>query len=147
MGKNRKGKGICRRKDGNWLPDIPYEENRSIYSTSSQMTVDAWFVFWINNRIVDLAPDTKRSYRERYTHDIRDVLGTMRMCDEARIMRFCMHVLRHTYATRAMERGVQPKVLQKLRGHASIKTTMDRYVHVTDDSLTKAVQQFERLFA
>ena len=28
-------------------------------------------------------------------------------------------------------------------GHASIKTTMDRYVHVTDESLAKAVQQFE----
>ena len=27
--------------------------------------------------------------------------------------------------------------------HASIKTTMDRYVHVTDTSLTNAVKQFE----
>ena len=53
------------------------------------------------------------------------------------------HALRHTYATRAIERGVQPKVLQQLLGHASIKTTMDRYVHVTDESLAKAVQQFE----
>ena len=70
-----------------------------------------------------------------------------KLCDEAGIERFCMHALRHTYATRAIERGMQPKMLQKLLGHASIKTTMDRYVHVTDDSLTKAVQQFERLFA
>ena len=31
-----------------------------------------------------------------------------------------------------IERGVQPKVLQQLSGHASIKTTMDRYVHVTE---------------
>ncbi len=46
-------------------------------------------------------------------------------------------------ATRAIERGVQPKVLRQLLGHASIKITMDRYVHVTDESLTKAVQQFE----
>jgi len=37
-----------------------------------------------------------------------------------------------------------PKVLQKLLGHSSIKTTMDRYVHVTDASLTIAVQQFEQ---
>lgn len=66
-----------------------------------------------------------------------------KLCDEAGIKRFCMHALRHTYATRAIERGVQPKVLQKLLGHASIKTTMDRYVHVTDDSLTLAVRQFE----
>ena len=54
-----------------------------------------------------------------------------------------MHALRHTYATRTIESGMQPKVLQKLLGHASIQTTMDKYVHVTDDSLTAGVQQFE----
>ena len=66
-----------------------------------------------------------------------------KLCDEAEIKRFCMHALRHTYATRAIESGMQPKILQKLLGHASIKTTMDRYVHVTDESMLKAVQQFE----
>lgn len=54
-----------------------------------------------------------------------------------------MHALRHTYDTRAIESGMQPKVLQKLLGHASIQTTMDKYVHVTDDSLTTGVRQFE----
>lgn len=66
-----------------------------------------------------------------------------KLCDEAKIKRFCMHALRHTYATRAIESGMQPKVLQKLLGHASIKTTMDRYVHVTEDSLVGAVRRFE----
>lgn len=67
-----------------------------------------------------------------------------KLCDEAGIKRFCMHALRHTYATRAIERGVQPKVLQQLLGHASIKTTMDRYVHVTDESLVNAICQFQQ---
>lgn len=70
-----------------------------------------------------------------------------KLCDEAGIKRFCMHALRHTYATRAIEAGIQPKVLQQLRGHASIKTTMDRYVHVTNESLVNAVQQFSAVYA
>ena len=67
-----------------------------------------------------------------------------KLCDEAGIKRFCMHALRHTYATRAIESGMQPKVLQKLLGHSSIKTTMDKYVHVTDDTMSRAVLQFEQ---
>ena len=66
-----------------------------------------------------------------------------KLCDKAGIEHFCMHALRHTYATRAIESGMQPKVLQKLLGHASIKTTMDPYVHVTDDSKFQAVRQFQ----
>lgn len=38
---------------------------------------------------------------------------------------------------------MQPKVLQQLLGHASIKTTMDKYVHVSDDSMQNAVRLFE----
>lgn len=66
-----------------------------------------------------------------------------KLCDAAKLDYFSMHALRHTYATRAIESGMQPKVLQKLLGHSSSKTTMDRYVHVTDDSLENGVRQFE----
>lgn len=67
-----------------------------------------------------------------------------KLCDACGISHISMHVLRHTYATRAIERGVNPKVLQVLLGHSSLQTTMDRYVHVTDDSKIQAVRQFER---
>ena len=55
-----------------------------------------------------------------------------------------MHALRHTYATRAIESGMPPKILQTLLGHSSIKTTMDRYVHVTDESMNQAMIQFQQ---
>ena len=44
-----------------------------------------------------------------------------------------MHSLRHTFATRAIENGVQPKTLQKILGHSSLGITMDLYVHITDE--------------
>ena len=44
-----------------------------------------------------------------------------------------MHSLRHTFATRAIENGVQPKVLQKIMGHSTLEVTMDLYVHVTEE--------------
>lgn len=62
----------------------------------------------------------------------------------AKIKRFCMYALSHTYVTRAITCGMMPKVLQRLLGHTSIKTTMDRYAHVTGVSLTNAVKQFEQ---
>ena len=55
-----------------------------------------------------------------------------------------MHALRHTYVTRAIESGMQPKVLPKLLGHASIQTTMDRCVHVTNEAMDQAVKKFEK---
>ncbi|MBO4898518.1 MAG: site-specific integrase [Clostridia bacterium] len=66
-----------------------------------------------------------------------------KLCEEANIRRFCMHCLRHTYATRAVEAGVNFKFLSSLLGHASIKTTLDRYAHTTKDSMLQAVKQFE----
>ena len=67
-----------------------------------------------------------------------------KLCDAAGIDHFCMHALRHTYATRAIESGMSPEVLKQLLGHESIKTTMDKYVHVTDDRMVQAVVQFGR---
>ena len=86
---------------------------------------------FINWRIGE--PDKNSSYD---TH-------LYKLCEEAGIEPFCMHALRHTYATRAIESGMQPKVLQQLLGHASIKTTMDTYVHVTDETLAKGIALFE----
>ena len=43
---------------------------------------------------------------------------------------FSPHCFRHTFATRALESGVKPKVLQNLLGHATLQMTMDLYCHV-----------------
>ncbi|MDE5993979.1 MAG: site-specific integrase, partial [Oscillospiraceae bacterium] len=39
------------------------------------------------------------------------------------------HALRHTFATRCIEAGVDVKTLSELLGHSDVKTTLNRYVH------------------
>ncbi len=62
-----------------------------------------------------------------------------KLCSEAGIKPFGMHVLRHTFATRCIEAGMNPKTLQKILGHSSLKTTMDTYVDVTNESLHEGI--------
>lgn len=42
------------------------------------------------------------------------------------------HSLRHTYATRSIEAGVTPVVLQKLMGHTDVSITLNTYTSVFD---------------
>ena len=48
---------------------------------------------------------------------------------------FTPHGLRHTFATKAIAKGMRPKTLQKILGHNSLQMTMDLYCHVEADTL------------
>lgn len=50
------------------------------------------------------------------------------------------HALRHTYATRCIERGVDVKSVSELLGHSDVRTTLRLYVHSSMDYKCKAVE-------
>ncbi len=58
-------------------------------------------------------------------------------------MPFDYHSLRHTHATKLIEAGVSPKVVQKRLGHTNIETTLNTYVHSTDEMENDAVRRFD----
>lgn len=62
-----------------------------------------------------------------------------KVCDNANIKRFSMHILRHTFATRCIEGGMRPKTLQMLLGHSNIGITMNLYVHTTEEEKQKEI--------
>lgn len=69
------------------------------------------------------------------------IINSTRPLDE-QFKTFSGHTFRHTFATRCFEAGVQPKVVQSYLGHATLKMTMDLYVHVTEE---KSFSDIERI--
>lgn len=57
------------------------------------------------------------------------------------------HMIRHTFATRCLEAGMNVKVVSKILGHCKIQITMDTYSHVLDkfqdNELTKISSYFK----
>lgn len=62
------------------------------------------------------------------------------ICKKAGIERFTAHALRATFATRAIESGMNPKTLQEILGHSDIGVTMNVYAHVMDTTKAEEMQ-------
>lgn len=52
-----------------------------------------------------------------------------KLLDTCQIPRINYHALRHTFATRCIEAGMDPKSLSEILGHANISITLNTYVH------------------
>jgi site-specific recombinase XerD len=62
--------------------------------------------------------------------------------DPVLLPNFSCHNLRHTFATRLCESGVNIKVIQSVLGHANISTTMDVYVDATYEISQKELETY-----
>ena len=60
---------------------------------------------------------------------------------------FSCHSLRHTFATRMCEKGVNIKVIQDVMGHTDISTTMNIYTDATKDMKTQAFANLNAQYA
>lgn len=64
-----------------------------------------------------------------------------RLFAKAGIKGATLHTLRHTYATRCFEAGVDIKAISEQLGHANMKTTYNIYVHLLEDTKTKEIDK------
>ena len=66
-----------------------------------------------------------------------------RVLKRAGLPRIRFHDLRHTFATMALQNGVDVKTVSSMLGHYSAGFTLDTYAHVTTDAQLKAAQTME----
>ncbi|MCD8378744.1 MAG: tyrosine-type recombinase/integrase [Lachnospiraceae bacterium] len=108
-----------------------------------------------SQRTVPLPETVLQYFKERRAEDTAYVLtGTEKLMEPrsclARFKRFLKrcgvedhtwHSLRHTFATRCVESGVDIKSLSEIMGHADVEITMQRYVHPSMDTKKEQVNK------
>ena len=64
----------------------------------------------------------------------------------AGITRANFHSLRHTFATRAVENGMDIKTLSTILGHADVQTTLNLYAHTTQEHALSELEKLSFLY-
>ena len=74
-------------------------------------------------------PMEPRTYQNRFKRYLRD----------AKLKDYNFHILRHTFATNCIDRGMDVKSLSEILGHSDVQITLNRYVHPSIDTKRKYI--------
>lgn len=66
-----------------------------------------------------------------------------RFLEKAGLDSLTFHTLRHTFATRCVEKGMDAKSLSEILGHSDVKTTLQRYVHPSMELKKSQINRLE----
>lgn len=91
------------------------------------------------NRTSDFVVSSSHSFVSTRTFDYQ----YRKLLKQHGIQIFSFHTLRHTYATRCAESGMDAKTLSQLLGHSSSNISLNIYVH---PSMEVAMSQVEHIF-
>lgn len=81
-------------------------------------------------------PMDVRAYRRRFKNKIK----------EAHLSDIKYHSLRHTFATRALEVGMDYRTLSEILGHSSVSITLDIYAHSLKEHKINEMKKISELF-
>ncbi|MCD7806018.1 MAG: site-specific integrase [Lachnospiraceae bacterium] len=144
---------LCPQEGGGWRIDTPKTKTslRDIPMTDAAYKIlkseEKAYKELQGDKVVKISNDDfvfsvfgKPVSKKRIDYQIEVMLKNM-AADGVDFPRFTMHTTRHTFATRALEAGMPPKVLQTILGHATLSMTTDLYAHVMDDTKTKEMEK------
>ncbi|MBP1561764.1 MAG: site-specific integrase [Oscillospiraceae bacterium] len=108
------------------------------------VSVDGYTDFVFVNRFGNLQHQgTLNKAIKRIIRDCNDELFEKDKNPKVLLPRFSCHNLRHTFATKMCECGINIKVIQEILGHSDIETTMDVYAEATKDFKKKELGRME----
>ena len=105
------------------------------------------------SEIIISVPKSKNSYRIiPLSRNLVNFLKILQIDDKSleklKIRKLKFHSLRHTFATTAIESGIDYKTVSEILGHASVNTTLELYTHPKIEHKKKCIelifQNFEK---
>ena len=69
-----------------------------------------------------------------------------KLTERAGVRKLNFHALRHTFATRAIECGMDIKTLSEIMGHKNASITLNRYAHSMMDTKIEMMNKLQKIF-
>lgn len=124
-----------------FLLEKAYQEEVGI---SSNSMVDGFTNFVFVNRFGNVQHQgTLNKAIRRIIRDCNDEVLLKEQDEPTLLPPFSCHSLRHTFATRLCENGVNIKVIQELLGHSDFSITMDIYTDVTKELKEREINKLK----
>ncbi len=124
-----------------FLLERQYQEKKNL---RCKATIDGYTDFVFLNRFGD--PQHQGTLNRALRRIIRDCNDEVLMTEESDpilLPYFSCHILRHSFATRLCEAGVNIKVIQDTLGHSDVSTTLNIYAEATKDFKKNVFVEFE----
>lgn len=122
--------------------DIDFENNEIL--VRGEKTKNSYRTIQVKPQVLKLFPKKEKPFKEwtasKVNHTFKDITKILH------ISGISIHSLRHTFATRCIEQGIEMVVVQKWLGHASITMTMDTYTHIEKDFKQQSANKLEYNF-
>ena len=117
-----------------------YAGKRTIYFADDVKTILTECVEAAEGNMLFATESGKFITTNQVNMELSRALKKYDIVDESIQGKVSCHSLRHTYATRMIEGGMPPKVLQQLLGHTDIKITLNTYCNAFEQFQNESIQ-------
>lgn len=128
----------------NYCYDLLMEEKK-LQEEAKELAGTYWIPYPNLENLVFTKNNGQPISREMVTADMNRIFECMKK-EGKHIPQFTFHALRHTFATRGLEQGIDLKVMQTILGHTSLSMTSDLYSHVLPTTKSKEMEKLEEIF-